>query len=653
MTPFVTEISTNLLAQLANAALRSLVVGIAAGAALSVLRVKATPVRLLTWTLVLYAGLLMPLGWMLPALPIAMPALVPNRSALLEAGASGPFDRPQAASFKDRNVVALAGRNAVPPASEASRPLVVQQSPALDSARASRLVSSPRWSVIAFAIYAVVALLLFVRFFLGVVLGGKLRRASETICDPFLTLRLASRAHAFGMAWAPPVAESELICVPVTMGAIRPIILLPSDWREWDEAKLDAVIAHELSHVARHDALTQRLSLMHRAIFWFSPLAWWLDRRLATLAEQASDETALSCGADRKDYAAALLDFFEALRAAPGRVWWQGVAMAKAGEAEQRVERILAWRGAVAMNLKRSVVIAVITLAVPVVYLAAAAHPMSRVQSAQTANPSAAPAATVTPAVPSVAPLAPMSGQTASQPVASVASVAPVAAQSASFHHRYSYSYGYDDDGQRFVIVSGNSDSVTMSGSTEDERHAMRLKKQIPGDFIWFGRDEKAYVIRDQATVDRARKLWAPQEELGKKQEELGKQQEVLGKQQEALGDKMRQVHVKVPDLTAQLDKLKEELKRLSSGATTDEVGQIQSEIGELQSRVGELQSQAGEQQSKVGEQMSALGEQQSKLGEQQSELGRQQGELAAEAMRKLGQLFDEAIANGVAQPEL
>ena len=40
--------------------------------------------------------------------------------------------------------------------------------------------------------------------------------------------------------------------------------------------------------------LTQRLSLLHRAIFWFSPLAWCLDRRLADLAEQASDEAALS-----------------------------------------------------------------------------------------------------------------------------------------------------------------------------------------------------------------------------------------------------------------------------------------------------------------------------------------------------------------------
>ena len=40
----------------------------------------------------------------------------------------------------------------------------------------------------------------------------------------------------------------------------------------------------------------------------------------------------------------------------------------------------------------------------------------------------------------------------------------------------------------------------------EDARHVEKLKKVIPGDFIWFERDEKSYVIRDQATIDRARK---------------------------------------------------------------------------------------------------------------------------------------------------
>ena len=137
------------------------------------------------------------------------------------------------------------------------------------------------------------------------------------------------------------IAESEFISVPVTVGVLRASILLPAGWREWDDAKLDTVIAHEMSHVIRHDALTQFVSLLHRAVFWFSPLAWWLDRHLRELAEQASDEAALSAGANRNEYAKTLLGFFETLQAAPQRVWWQGVAMAEAGRAEQRVERIL------------------------------------------------------------------------------------------------------------------------------------------------------------------------------------------------------------------------------------------------------------------------------------------------------------------------
>ena len=177
-------------------------------------------------------------------------------------------------------------------------------------------------------------------------------------------------------------------------------------------------------------------------------------------------------------------------------------------------------------------------------------------------------------------------------------------------HRGFWYRYGYDEE-QRFVIVSGKSNGFTMSGSGEDARHAERLKQRIPGDFIWFERDEKSYIIRDQATVDRARALWAPQEELGKR---------------------MQAVRVKVPDMTAELDKLKAELQQLGPDATVEQIGRIQSEIGRLQSKIGRIQSDAGDEQGKVGEEMGALGAKQGELGRQQGDLGRQQGELAEKA---------------------
>jgi beta-lactamase regulating signal transducer with metallopeptidase domain len=719
MTAAAIPASTTLLVQIGDPAARALLLAAAAGLGLAAFRVRTTSTRLFTWTAVLYAALAMPfLGWMLPPLQIPTPQFLQNavKNAGASRGGKTAADEPQTGEklslgHTQGPVSAAVGASKLSLASDAQPINTTLVAPA----HSAFSPASIPWSIVAAGIYLAVAFLFLVRFIVGLEFGRRLTRASRTIDDPRVTRKLASRAQAAGLAFTPRAAESELISVPVTMGALRSMILLPSSWREWDDAKLDAVVAHEVSHVARRDALTQRLSLLHRAIFWFSPLAWWLDRRLADLAEQASDEAVLSCGADRKHYARILLGFFEALHAAPGRVWWQGVSMAKAGQAEQRVERILSWKGSVAMRLKKSIAVVVVALAVPVVYLAASAHPaqhvgLSSAQQSQDRTPPPAPNSanapktqpTVPPAPasadaleatpppeptpesePAIAPAAihgTINGGVSGIPVPSVAPVggipagvvapavpvgpayppAPVVAWSggrsrtsrSSSGRGYSYAYGYDDE-QRFVIVTGKSDSLTMSGSAEDARHVEKLRKTIPGDFIWFERDEKSYVIRDQATIDRARKFWAPQEELGKKQEALGKKQEILGKQQEALGAKMEQIHVTVPDMSAELDKLKAELKQLSSSATMEQVGHIQSEIGELQSKIGDLQSHAGEQQGKLGEEMGALGEKQGKLGEQQGELGRQQAELAEEASRQMKQLLDEAIKKGTAQPEL
>ena len=694
--------SSTFLAQLANPAARTLILGGAAGVALLAFRVRATSLRLLTWTMVLYAAMAMPLlGWLLPPTAIPAPAFLQH----MLADDSAPMPLADAESLHIVQVGEVHGEL------HFDRPDT--ESPAAATApvparAAEKIVPSAwppiSWTTLAVAVYLLVASLLLTRFVIALFFGRRLLRASRAINDPRVSAQLSAAVN---------IAESELISVPLTLGAFRSTILLPSGWQEWPATKLDAVLAHELSHVVRRDPLTQRLALLHRAVFWFSPLAWWLERCLADLAEQASDEAALSSGADRKHYARILLDFFEALHSAPGRVWWQGVSMAKSGQAEQRLERILSSKGNAAMQVRKSIAIVVVALAVPLVFIAASAYPQhvplrpdATISQDQTPAPPAKPSAAIVPDVlPSPAPAAEAApaddlqlptpaadpvlttvpapvpaiaprAWAAAAPRAAVAAapfavaspippIPPVAWQShgSGNSHSYSrssysshgnsYAYGFDDS-ERFVIVSGKSDRITMSGDMEDAHHAEKLKKSIQGDFIWFQRDEKSYIIRDQATIDHARALWAPQEELGRKQEELGKQQEELGKQQDELGARMEKVQVKVPDMTADLDKLRAELKALSaSGGTVDQLGRIQSEIGELQSKIGENMSNAGDQQGKLGELMGELGEKQGKLGEEQGKLGEQQGELARDATKKMQKLLDEAIANGLAQPEL
>jgi beta-lactamase regulating signal transducer with metallopeptidase domain len=702
----MTEINATVPVQLADPALRALVVAAVAGIALAIFQVKATSLRLLAWRGVLYAALAMPLlAWMLPPLHVPVPELIQSETETSARTVTAPQ-----ASVATSAVTLARGESSLRTQAHTSAthrettPVITLSPPATGSSFAPADSVSISWPTLATTIYFAIVLFFLLRMGIGLIFSRHLIRTSEPITNSRIVSRLATLANASGLAFVSEPAESRLIAVPITIGIFRSRIVLPSGWREWDEEKLDAILAHELSHVARRDALTQFLSLLHRAIFWFSPLAWWLNRHLAELAEQASDEAALSCGANRNDYARTLIGFFEILHTTPGRVWWQGVSMAQVGQAEKRLEKILAWKGIATMSLKKSMVIAIFALAVPAVYLTATVH-AANPQDAQAApappppQPSPVPSASDIPAPAQAAkpspfpaarlgaPVVSRAGKTAVSPVvvptpvaaitppvptAALAPVAPIhgpaplavrpaqsysygSGQSYSSGHGsgkgYSYAFGYDDE-QRFVIVTGNSDSMTMSGTGEDARHVEKLKKQIPGDFIWFSRDEKSYIIRDQATIARARSFWAPQEELGKKQEALGKQQEELGRQQEALGWKQEEVHVKVPDMTAELDRVKAKLQKLGPTATMEQIGDLQSEIGELQSKIGEIQSEAGEQQGKLGEEQGALGEKQGKLGEEQGKLGEQQAALAEKATRDMKQLLDEAIKSGKAQPE-
>jgi beta-lactamase regulating signal transducer with metallopeptidase domain len=662
---------------LGDSALRAVIFAAAAGVGLALFRVRSSSLRLLTWTGVLYAALAMPLlTWIVPRITIPVP------SVMRAEGTDYPRDEPaklssSAAGQESLRIISLkpqgAGSQAGPMGE--GRAVVYAKEAAAGTLSTSAVLHwfSAHWKTVASGTYLAIALLLLARLCAGLLLGARLVRRARIVHEARLAPMLA--VHSREQRGYREIYESDFVTVPVTVGIFRSKILLPASWKEWDSSKLDGVLAHELSHVVRRDALTQFLSRVHRAMFWFSPLAWWLDHQLTALAEEASDEAALSGGADRAEYARTLLSFLEILQTAPGRVWWQGVSMAKSGQAEHRLERILSWRGVSNMRANKYFLVTVVAIALPAVYVVAAARPADRnvvvtqdADSVQSATPPAiagVPAApSAAPAVVPVAPRAPERGVVGGVPAPALPAAPaigaiptfPVMAWSGQGHgsghgRGFAYAYGFDDE-QRFVIVSGNSDTLTMSGSSEDARHVQRLKKQIPGDFIWFQRDEKSYIIRDPATIDRARKLWAPQEELGKKQEELGKLQEALGKQQEELGAKMEQVRVNVPDMTAQLDALKAKLQKLGPTATMEQLGDLQSEIGELQSKIGEIQSHAGDVQGKFGAEQGALGEKQGKLGEQQGELGRQQAELAEKATKQMKELFDEAIKNGTAKPE-
>ncbi len=136
------------------------------------------------------------------------------------------------------------------------------------------------------------------------------------------------------------VFTSPDCAAPVTVGWFRPVILLPSNWRSWPAAELDAVLIHEREHVRRRDPLIQWLALLDRAIFWFHPLAWWLERKLAELAEDACDAAVLRRGHDPRMYSEYLIDLARAVKRAGARLPAWGSAIDGGGLAS-RIRRIL------------------------------------------------------------------------------------------------------------------------------------------------------------------------------------------------------------------------------------------------------------------------------------------------------------------------
>jgi len=315
-------------------AARALVVAAIVALGLAVLRVRRAAVRHAIWTTVLVASLAMPaLSVVLPPLRWALPIVSPSAWLSLE------HTRPGPASPKAATVPAVASAPGVDLA-----PAIRADGLVTGAGRASPPPAlSVSWPVIALGIYVIGVLVLVGRIGLGWRLAHRLLRAAPLIEETEPLARLRRATETAGLRRVPQLAETHLTVVPMTLSVTRPVVVLPTDWPAWNAATLQAVLVHEVAHIARRDALVQHLSVVYRAVFWFSPFAWWLRRGLTTLAEDASDEAVLESGVDRASYAEIVLGFFAALRTTRRRAHWPAIAMAAGSGGTRRVERILAW----------------------------------------------------------------------------------------------------------------------------------------------------------------------------------------------------------------------------------------------------------------------------------------------------------------------
>jgi hypothetical protein len=94
----------------------------------------------------------------------------------------------------------------------------------------------------------------------------------------------------------------------MTIGLLRPRVLLPAAADEWSPERLRAVLVHELGHVSRHDTVIQLAAQLGCALYWWNPLAWLAAARLRIEREHACDDLVLGAGIQPSSYAADILE---------------------------------------------------------------------------------------------------------------------------------------------------------------------------------------------------------------------------------------------------------------------------------------------------------------------------------------------------------
>ncbi len=99
-----------------------------------------------------------------------------------------------------------------------------------------------------------------------------------------IATRLARRLH---IARRVTLLESGRVDVPTVIGWIRPVILLPaSALSGLAPQQLEAILAHELAHVRRHDYVVNLLQTLVETVLFYHPAVWWLSRRIRAGARE-------------------------------------------------------------------------------------------------------------------------------------------------------------------------------------------------------------------------------------------------------------------------------------------------------------------------------------------------------------------------------
>ena len=135
----------------------------------------------------------------------------------------------------------------------------------------------------------------------------RLKTWNTTPVDSIWEQRAQRLAQALKVSRPVRISKSALARLPAVVGWFRPVILVPaSALAGVDPQQLEALLAHELAHIRRHDYLVNLIQTAAETLLFYHPAVWWVGRRIRIERENCCDDLAVSACGDVLTYARAL-----------------------------------------------------------------------------------------------------------------------------------------------------------------------------------------------------------------------------------------------------------------------------------------------------------------------------------------------------------
>lgn len=122
-----------------------------------------------------------------------------------------------------------------------------------------------------------------------------------------LQISLENYKAKLGVQMAVRLVASTRVLVPMAVGCLRPVILLPvSVLSRLPQDQLEMILAHELGHIRRFDYLFNLLQVLVETLLFYHPAIGWMSRRVREEREHCCDDLVVRVCGRPATYARAL-----------------------------------------------------------------------------------------------------------------------------------------------------------------------------------------------------------------------------------------------------------------------------------------------------------------------------------------------------------